>query len=276
MTEPRTQSFSGEGGTEIHWKHWPGPRRPAGTVVIAHGGGEHSGRYQHVADRLNEEDFAVFALDHRGHGESEGKPGLIEDLGELVSDLGTMISIAREEQPKKELFLLGHSMGGCVALDYTLDREDTLDGLVLSAPLARLGTANPIEMLAARVLSVVRPSFGVFKVDSATVSSNPEVVRAYDEDPLVLHDKMAAKTITEIAGAIKSFPKRLPDLRLPLLVMVGTADQLVPPSAARMVHDRAGSVEKQLIEYDGLFHEILNEPEQEQVMDDLVGWLKSH
>ena len=129
--------------------------------------------------------------------------------------------------------------------------------------------------MAARAVSAVAPSFGVFKVDSSTVSRDPEVVRAYDEDPLVLHDKLPARTVTEIAAAIERFPERLPSLRVPLLVMVGTADELVPPDAAAMVHELAGSEDKTFIEYEGLYHEILNEPEQDEVMDDLVEWLKA-
>jgi alpha-beta hydrolase superfamily lysophospholipase len=166
-------------------------------------------------------------------------------------------------------------MGGCIALQYALDRQDTLDGLALSAPLAKLEAVNPLQMAAARVVSVVAPSTGVFEVDSSTVSRDPDVVHDYDDDPLVLHEKLPARTITEIASAINRFPDRLPRLRLPLLVMGGTADKLVPPEAATMVHDLAGSEDKTLIEYEGLFHEILNEPEQDEVLDDLVDWLKA-
>jgi alpha-beta hydrolase superfamily lysophospholipase len=271
---PRTHIFPGEGGVEIHAKWWPA-KRTRGSVVIAHGGGEHSGRYQHVAERLNKERFAVFALDHRGHGQSGGTPGLIDSLDKTVADLGTLIGLADDELPDKNLFLLGHSTGGLIALEYALDRQDTLDGLALSAPLAKLEAASPVQLAAARVVSAVAPATGVFKVESSTVSRDPEVVHAYDDDPLVFHDKLPARTITEIAAAVKRFPDRLPGLRVPLLVMAGTADKLVPPEAATMVHDLAGSKDKTLIEYEGLYHEILNEPEQDEVLDDLVEWLKS-
>jgi alpha-beta hydrolase superfamily lysophospholipase len=243
--------------------------------VIAHGGGEHSGRYQHVADRLNKERFAVFALDHRGHGESGGSRGLIDSMDSAVADLATLIGLADDELPDKKLFLLGHSMGGCIALEYALDYRGTLDGLVLSAPLAKLEAASPVQLVAARAVSAVAPSFGVFKVDSSTVSRDPDVVHDYDDDPLVLHDKLPARTVTEIARVCEQFPDRLPSLTVPLLVMVGTGDELVPPSAAEMVEELAGSEDRTLIEYDGLYHEILNEPEQDEVMDDLVDWLKA-
>jgi acylglycerol lipase len=274
VAAPRTHIFPGEGGVDIHAKWWPA-KRARGSVVISHGGGEHSGRYQHVAERLNKERFAVFALDHRGHGESGGKRGLIDSLDNAVADLGTLIGLADDEMPDKKLFVLGHSLGGCIALEYALDYRDTLDGLALSAPLAKLEAASPVQLVAARAVSAVAPSFGVYKVDSSTVSRDPEVVRAYDEDPLVLHDKLPARTVTEIAAAIERFPDRLSSLRVPLLVMVGTADELVPPEASEMVEELAGSEDRTLIEYEGLYHEILNEPEQDEVMDDLVEWLKA-
>jgi acylglycerol lipase len=270
----RTHTFPGEGGVRIHAKRWP-VKRPRAGVVISHGGGEHSGRYQHVAERLNKERFSVFALDHRGHGESGGKRGLLDSLDRVVADLGALVDLAGDELDDKKLFLLGHSTGGLIALEYALENEVMLDGLALSAPLAKLGTASPIEMAAARAVARVSPGFGVYKVDSSTVSRDPEVVRAYDEDPLVAHGRLPAQTITELAAAIESFPARLPSLTLPLLVMVGTADELVPPEAAVMVEQLAGSEDRTLIEYEGLFHEILNEPEQDEVLDDLVAWLKA-
>lgn len=245
-------------------------------MVIAHGGGEHSGRYQHVAERLTREGYGVYALDHRGHGLSQGKPGLLDRLDNAVADLGTLIAIAREALPQQDLFLLGHSMGGAIALEYALDRPQTIDALVLSAPLAKLEAASPVQLAAARLISAVAPATGVAKVDSSKVSRDPAVVTAYDEDPLVLHGKLPARTITELAAAIERFPHRLPQLTLPLLVMVGAADELVPPDAARMVAELAGSTDKRLIEYEGLHHEIFNEPEQDKVLDDLVAWLGMH
>jgi alpha-beta hydrolase superfamily lysophospholipase len=167
-------------------------------------------------------------------------------------------------------------MGGALALQFALDRQDELDGLVLSAPAAALEAASSFELLAGRALSVVAPNLGVFPVDPTAVSRDPEVVRDYESDPLNYHRKLPARTVSELAGAIEEFPARLPSLTVPLLVMVGTADRLVPPDASRMVEREAGSPDKRLIEYDGLFHEILNEPEQDKVLDDLVAWLDAH
>lgn len=281
-------NFEGDAGGEIFWQDWPAPgpaadakrdsRRDAakGVVVIAHGVSEHSDRYRHVAARLNEAAYDVYALDHRGHGRSEGGGANIGRISSAVADIGTLIGIAREQSSAPKLFLLGHSMGGALALEFALERQAELDGLVLSAPAAALEAASRFELLAGRTLSVIAPNLGVFPVDPEAVSRDPEVVRDYVSDPLNYHRKLPARTVAELASAIETFPERLPGLTLPLLVMVGAADRLVPPGASRMVAERAGSADKRLIEYDGLFHEILNEPERDKVMDDLVAWLDAH
>ena len=269
-------NFEGDAGGEIFWQSWPAPGEARGVVVIAHGVSEHSDRYGHVAKRLNEAGYDVFALDHRGHGRSEGGRANIVRISSAVADIGTLIGIARERSAAPKLFLLGHSMGGALAIEFALEREDELDGLLLSAPAAALEAASRFELVAGRALSVIAPNLGVFPVDPTTVSRDPEVVRDYENDPLNYHRKLPARTVAELAGAIETFPDRLPGMTLPLLVMVGTGDRLVPPDASRMVAERAGSADKRLIEYDGLYHEILNEPEQDRVMDDLVAWLDAH
>jgi acylglycerol lipase len=265
--------FTGDAGSEIFWQSWPAPGGAKGIVVIAHGVSEHSTRYSHVAKRLNAAGYDVYALDHHGHGRSEGGRANIGRISSAVADIGRLIGISREGSESLKLFLLGHSMGGALALEFALERQDELDGLVLSAPAAALEAASRFELLAGRTLSVVAPNLGVFPVDPTSVSRDPEVVSDYESDPLNYHRKLPARTVAELAGAIEEFPDRLPGLTLPLLVMVGTADRLVPPDASRMVAERAGSADKQLITYEGLYHEILNEPEQDKVMDDLVAWL---
>jgi acylglycerol lipase len=274
MTGAGQGTFTGDAGGEIFWQRWRAATDPArGAVVIAHGVSEHSDRYAHVATRLGAAGYDVWALDHRGHGRSEGGRANIGRMASAVADVGTLISMARDGNPGTKVFLLGHSMGGGIALEFALGRGSEIDGLVLSAPTAALEAASRFELAAGRVLSVIAPGLGVFPVDSTAVSRDPEVVRDYETDPLNYHRKLPARTVSELAGAIEGFPERLPGLSVPLLVMVGTADTLVPPEASYMVDERAGSPDKRLITYEGLYHEILNEPEQDKVMDDLVAWL---
>jgi alpha-beta hydrolase superfamily lysophospholipase len=275
MAEPMKR-FDGAGGVEIAWQSWLPGRTPRATVAIAHGVSEHSDRYEHVAARLTGAGYAVYALDHRGHGDSEGPRAVIDRVRHAVADIDTLIGLARGEQLYRKLFLLGHSMGGALAVEYALAHQDRIDGLVLSAPAADAGAASAFERIAGRVLSVVAPNAGVFEVHADRISRDPEVVREYVEDPRVFHGKLPARTVSELVEVAQSMPKRVPAITVPLLVMVGTGDEIVLPHAARMIAELAGSQDKRLIEYDDLFHEILNEPEQDRVMDDLVAWLDAH
>ena len=271
--------FTGDAGGEIFWQSWPAPGGAPvkGAVVIAHGVSEHSGRYAHVARRLNGAGYDVFALDHRGHGRSDGGGANIGRIASAVADIGTLIGIAREVSSGPKLFLLGHSMGGALALRVR-PRAPAGAGRP-GAVGARGGAGGRQPLRAGRGPGAVGGGPRARRLSRSTrrrSAATPIVVSDYESDPLNYHRKLPARTVAELARAIESFPDRLPGLTLPLLVMVGTADRLVPPDASRMVAERAGSADKRLIEYDGLYHEILNEPEQDKVMDDLVAWLDAH
>jgi alpha-beta hydrolase superfamily lysophospholipase len=265
--------FGGEGGLEIYWQAWLPEGEPRAVIVLAHGASEHGGRYAWTGEELNKRGYAVYAIDHRGHGRSAGDRAVIDRMHNAVEDLHTLVERAQGAYPGRPLVLLGHSMGGAVALAYTAEHEDALDALVLSGALAVLEAASPVQRVAGRVLSVVAPSLGVVAIDSSAVSRDPEVVADYDADPLNYHGKLPARTVAELSRAIDRFPDAVTHFRLPMLVMHGTADRLVPIAGSEMVVDRAGSEDKTFKRYDGLFHEILNEPERQQVLDDIAAWL---
>jgi alpha-beta hydrolase superfamily lysophospholipase len=266
--------FSGEDGFEIVFREWPATGEPRAAVVISHGAGEHSGRYKHVAAALNQAGYAVWALDHRGHGRSDGPRMRFASVDPLAADLGRMVGIAAEAVPERKPFLLAHSMGALVGLHYSLDHQDELSGLVLSGALASVDQAPPVRY-AARAIARVAPGRGIFKVDPDTVSRDPEVVRAYDTDPLNFHGAFPAQTIVALERTGLTFPARLPSLRLPLLIMHGGDDRLTNPAGSRLVDELAPSDDKTLRIYDGLRHEILNEPEQDEIIAEIVAWLNA-
>jgi acylglycerol lipase len=270
--------FDGAEGVGIFWQAWLPEGEPRGVVVIAHGASEHGGRYRYVVERLVPDGFAVYAIDHRGHGRSEGRRAQLGRLRHVVADLDQLIELAGAAHPGRDRFLLGHSMGGCVAISYALAHQDKLDGLALSAPLAALEAAPLPVRIVARLLSVVAPDAGIYQVESGAVSRDPDEVADYDADPLNHHGKLPARTLQELADAIAGFEARSPQLTVPLLVMIGTADDLVPPEGGRMIHDRAGSADKTLKTYDGFYHELFNEPpgERDRPLGDLAAWLSEH
>jgi alpha-beta hydrolase superfamily lysophospholipase len=275
--EHRESEFSGAGGVRIYWQSWLPDGDPRAQIVLVHGASEHSGRYEWTASQLVAAGYAVYALDHRGHGKSGGPRALIDRMDNAVADVGTLIDIAAGEQPGKgRPLLFGHSMGGCIALAFATRRQDEIDALILSAPVAALEAASPAQRIAGSVLSVIAPKLGIFPIDSSTVSRDPAVVVAYDADPLNYHGKLPARTVHELAAEVGRFPESLQRLTLPLLVMVGTGDTLVPPAAAELVYEKASSEDKTIKRYDGLYHEIVHEPERDQVIADLTGWLGAH
>jgi acylglycerol lipase len=272
-----TGTLAGEGGLQIFWQSWaPEDRAPHGSVVIVHGAGEHSGRYEHVADRLVAEGFAVYALDHRGHGRSDGPRALIDRLDRAVSDIDGLVTMARGAHPDLPVFMLAHSMGGTFGIQYALAHQQHLAGLILSGPLAALDAAPPPLRFVARVLSLIAPGMGLIAVDSGLVSRDPQVVQAYRADPLVHHGKLPARTLAELAGAIDAFPERVGQITVPTLILYGTRDALAPPRGSVMLGERIGAADITITPYEGLYHEILNEPERETVLDDLCAWLDAH
>jgi alpha-beta hydrolase superfamily lysophospholipase len=238
---------------------WLPEREPSVVVVISHGLAEHSGRYTDLAARLVAHGYAVYALDHRGHGRSSGVRANIERFSYLVSDLSAFVGRAQRQHPDATTFLVGHSMGGAVAL---------------ASAVAAGEVASPVKAFAVRLLSRLAPSTGALTLPAAAISRDPAVVRAYESDPLVFRESIPARTLVELLQAMAAFPDSVPKLKIPVLVQHGTADRLVPLAAARPVYERLGSPKLRTIRlYEGLFHEAYNEPERDQVIADLEAWI---
>jgi alpha-beta hydrolase superfamily lysophospholipase len=273
LTAASGGTFAGARGCAIAWRSWGSLEHPRGVIVIAHGFGEHSGRYEHVADRLVAEGFAVFALDHHGHGRSCGERARIA-FADAVADLDRMVDLAAEEHPGAGMFLLGHSMGGAIALRYAAAHGDRLQGLIVSGPLAEVEGRTAVKLVG-RVLGRLAPRMPLASLDPGLVSRDPAVVAAYQADPLVHHRPIPAGTVAEFLRHADSLPQELARVRVPVLIVWGTADGLCAPSGSAMVSEQIGSSDVTTIPYEGLYHEVLNEPERERVLADIVGWLQA-
>lgn len=275
MTTTRTErSFDGVGGVPIVYDVWTPDVPPRAVVILAHGFGEHARRYDHVTERLGRAGLVTYALDHRGHGRSGGKRVLVRDVSEFTGDFDTLAGIATRENPGLTRIVLGHSMGGAIVFAYGVERPDNYDLMVLSAPAVAAQDMVPrVVALAAKVLGVVAPGLPVEALDFNAISRDPEVVNAYNTDPLVYHGKVPAGLGRALLQVGETMPQRAPALTTPLLVVHGTGDSLVPIEGSRRLVECVGSADVELKEYGGLFHEVFNEPEQNQVLDDVVSWL---
>jgi alpha-beta hydrolase superfamily lysophospholipase len=275
MTTTRTErTFDGVGGVRIVYDVWTPDVAPRALVVLAHGFGEHARRYDHVTQRLGEAGLITYALDHRGHGRSGGKRVTVKNVGEFTADFDTLVSIASRENPGLKRIVLGHSMGGAIVFAYGVERPDNYDLMVLSAPAVAAQDMVPgVVSLAAKVLGVVTPGLPVQALDFNAISRDPEVVDAYNNDPLVYHGKVPAGIGRALLLVGETMQQRAPALTAPLLVVHGTDDRLVPLEGSRRLVKCVGSADVALKEYPELYHEVFNEPEQCKVLDDMVAWI---
>lgn len=275
MTRIEEGDFDSAGG-RITWRAWLPDSTVRAVIVLVHGVSEHSGRYAHVGSRLAEAGFAVYAPDHLGHGGSEGSRANIGSIDSAADNVASVLALAGRAQPDVPKFLLGHSMGSLITLFLTTRDPVDVAGIVLSGPPLDIPVGNALQRLIAPVVSKVAPDLGVLALDSALISRDPAVVAAYDNDPLVYRGKVKARTGYEILRGAELVKQRLDRLTQPLLVLHGTRDGLAAPSSTDRIERDAGSKDLTVIRYEGLYHEVFNEPEQEKVISDVIEWLESH
>jgi alpha-beta hydrolase superfamily lysophospholipase len=277
MTTTRTEhAFNGVGDVRIVYDVWAPEGDPRGVVVLSHGFGEHARRYDHVAERFGRDGLVTYALDHRGHGRSGGKRVLVKDISEYTRDFDTLVGIATQEHPGVTRIVLGHSMGGGIVFSYGVEHPDDYDLMVLSGPAVAAQTAvSPLLAWLAKTLGAVAPGLPVQQLDAGAVSRDPAVVNAYNTDPLVHHGKVPAGLARALLLVGETMPQRAASLTAPLLVVHGSEDRLIPEIGSHQLVDAVASSDVELKVYPGLYHEVFNEPEQEQVLDDVVSWINA-
>ncbi len=267
-------SYKGRRNLRIYMQSWL-PERVRASVVIVHGLGEHSGRYAHVAKALVDAGCAVYALDLRGHGQSEGSRAMIDRFSHAVEDINQLVEKVRKKYSGKPQFLLGHSMGGALSLRYALKYGDRISGLILSGPAVALDGAPACIKPISKLLSLFFPKLGTFPIKPGLVTRDKKMVAAYTADSLNCHGRVPVRTLAEIVRFVEWLPSSLKSLKLPTLLMHGGEDKLAGVSGSRMVHDKISSQDKTLKVYAGLYHEIFNElpAARAKVLKDLTGWI---
>ncbi|KGB58919.1 alpha/beta hydrolase [Sphingopyxis sp. LC363] len=264
-------------GAVLHVTHWLPEAPPRAIVLLAHGHAEHAGRYEHVAKRLNDAGYAVYAVDHWGHGRSDGEGGYVPRFSAFLDGMAELLTLVEINHGDTPRLLLGHSMGGLIAALFLVERQQAFAAAALSGP-AILPAEPPsrVTVWLSRFLSRFFPRLGVLSLDANGVSRDPAVVEAYRADPLVYEGKIGARLGKEFMDAMAVAQADAPKIRLPILIQHGEADRLTAPAGSRYLFANVASTDKALKIYPGLFHEIYNEPERDAVLGDLVGWFDTH
>ncbi len=275
MSEIKQDRFKDQDGVELFFQYRAQPKSKV-AVVISHGLGEHSGRYQNIFGPLADKGYSFFALDHRGHGFSGGNKGCIDSFDQFTDGVKNLVEITRERTDAKKVFLLGHSLGGLIAAQYALRFQDSLDGLILSGPLFKLSLeVNPAKAAVGRLLSRFMPYLTMDNnIDPSLISHDEKAQKAYTSDPLV-HSRVSTRLFTEMIAAMKNSLAQAKILNIPALIMHGGDDKLTHPDGSRIFFRDISSGDKELKIYDGFFHEIMNEIEKDIVIADIMQWIEA-
>lgn len=263
-------------GARLYWKAWlpDGPLRAI--ALLAHGYAEHLERYADFARALNGRGIGLYAIDHWGHGKSEGRYGFVPAFSAYTDGMEALLAEAEQRHPAVPRFLIGHSMGGLIAAAHLISHQAHYSGAVLSGPAIK-AAQDPSRLMVwiSRLLSRLAPKMGVLALESEAISRDPAVVAAYQGDPLVYHGKMSARLAAEMFETMAAVRAQSAAITLPILLLHGEKDRLTAKSGSKYLDQHVGSLDKRLVIYPGLYHEIFNEPERDSVIADVTGWIEA-
>lgn len=246
---------------------------PRAVVCLVHGLGEHSSRYAHVAEALGKEGYILFSFDHRGHGRSGGARGHISSIDDFLNDIDFLLEKARTRYPNLPILLYGHSLGGILVLNYTLNRKPDIKGVIATSSGLRTALEEqPVKIMMAKILGSLIPTTAIASgLDPKAISRDETVVQTYLKDPLV-HDKVTLGFGKVMLGVTRWTLDNAKDFPLPLLLMHGKNDAIAYPSGsiefAAALKDRAT-----LVLWDGGYHELHNEPEKADAFKTILMWM---
>jgi alpha-beta hydrolase superfamily lysophospholipase len=261
-------------GTSLYIQRWLPENAPRANLVIVHGVGEHSGRYDNLVNYLVPRGIAVWGFDLRGHGRTDGQRGHINSWEEYRQDVRCALDWVTAQGGSAPRFLLGHSMGALIVLDYIARDAGNLSGAIISgAPIEPIGVGSPALIAAARVMSRLWPTFSLnLGLDQSALSRDQQVVEAYMRDPLV-HPKTTARWGTEALDTVAWVKARPAHIKLPLLMLHGEADRINSAEGARAFCARIASTDKVFKVYPGGYHEPHNDLDHAQVAADMEQWI---
>jgi acylglycerol lipase len=266
------EKIDGVGGLKIFVRSKRPAGKPKAVVAIVHGFNSHSGHYFWVIDQLVAEGLAVYALDLRGRGKSDGNRFWVDKFSDYLSDVDGLVKLARSREPGLPVFILGHSAGGVISCVYSLEHQAELAGLVCES-FAFQVPAPDFALAVIKGISHFAPHAQVLKLPNEGFSRDPKVVEALNNDPLISHEVQPTHTVAEMVRADERLKKEFPLMKLPVFIIHGTADKVTKASGSQFFYDTAGSADKTLKLYPGHVHDLLNDIDKEKVMADIKAWI---
>jgi acylglycerol lipase len=269
-----SEMIRGNTNAQLFVRTWRPHGEVRGVVAIVPGFKSNSSYYEWVATQFVATGLAVYAVDLRGRGKSDGDRFYVERLEDYLNDIGALVSLAKSRERDRPLFLLGHSAGGVLASTYALDNQVELTGLICESYALEV-PAPPFALSAIKALARIAPRLKVLKLNNAGFSRDPRRVEFMDKDPLLQGEIQPARTVAQMLRAAARLRREFQRITLPVFIMHGTKDSVTKPSGSRLFHERAGSTDKTLKLYEGHFHDLLNDIDREKVMADIQGWIKA-
>jgi len=268
-------NWKNRGGLNFYVQGWDPENNPKAVILLIHGFGEHTGRYGHVGEALNKAGYELIGFDLRGHGKSGGARGHTPSYDALLDDIVDFITLIKSRYPGLPLFLYGHSMGGNLVLNYCLRRAPNVTGVIATGAWLKLASEPPVlQVRLARIMNNILPGFTQnSNLETAALSHNPKIVDAYNNDPLV-HSKISARLFVGIYESGLWALDHARDFSVPLLLMHGTADRITSFAAGAEFAKQAGKMVT-WHPWDGLYHEIHNEPQKAEVIKNMIDWLNT-
>jgi len=267
-------SFKDINEENIYYQYWLPDTEIKSVILIIHGLAEHSGRYMNIVNRFVPLGVAIYALDHIGHGKSDGLRGYVNRFSDYTSTIKVYLDMIVKRQKGKPMFILGHSMGGLISLSFLLSYNYAINGLILSSPSIKAPKKIPSMIIfVGKILSKIMPRFRLIKLTSGNISYDEGVADNYNKDPLVYRGKTTARLAFEIHETIEYVINKAGNIMLPLIIFQAGNDELVHPDGAKILLNKVNSHDKSLIIYDEMCHEVFNEKVYGKVLDDLQIWL---
>ncbi|PZX52784.1 alpha-beta hydrolase superfamily lysophospholipase [Algoriphagus ratkowskyi] len=270
-------SYTAHDGQKLYLQAWM-VDAPKASMLLVHGLGEHSGRYEHLVEKLNEIGVSVFTFDGRGHGKSaEGKPdAYFESYQDYLKDIDALFGKVKSYVPGVPAFLYGHSMGGGLVAAYTLQYQPETAGVVMSSPAIKAAEGTSLFLIAiSSIMSKYFPKLKALQLDAQKISRIPEEVEKYRKDPLIYTEAIPARTAYELLQMMRYIEDKAAEFTRPFLLLHGTDDGLTNPKGSEMLFEKASTTDKTIRIFPGAFHELINDLDREEVIRLIVDWIQT-